>query len=73
MEQRLLEIMSEILKLDKETLLTGFDEKTIWDSLHRVEILFAIEDEFDISFDEDELKELDTPRKLSQAAMEKGA
>ena len=73
MEQRLLEIMSEILKLDKETLLAAFDEKTIWDSLRRVEILFAIEDEFDISFDENELKELDTPRKLSQAAVEKGA
>ena len=71
MEQRIIEIMTRVLKLDRQALLDSYDEKTVWDSLRRVEILFAIEDEFDISFDEEELKELDTPRKLVQAALEK--
>lgn len=71
MEQKLLEIIAGILKLQKDDVLAAYDDKMVWDSLHRVEILFAIEDELDISFDQDELKELDTPQKLVAATLEK--
>ena len=37
-------------------------------SLQWLEIVFSIEEEFDIQFDLDELKELKTPRKLFEAA-----
>ena len=71
MKDTILDIMTEILKLEKDALLNDFDNWEIWDSLLRVEILFAIEDEFDIQFSEEELVELNTPKKLCEATMRK--
>lgn len=70
MENKILEIIAEILKLDISEITKRINDKTVWDSLSRVEILFAIEEEYDISFSENELKEIDTPQKLVQAALE---
>ena len=71
MQDRLIEMMSMILKLQKENFLSVINDKSAWDSLHRVEILFAIEDEFEMTFCEEELKNLDTPQKLITAVLEK--
>ncbi len=71
MKESILEIMTDILKLDREALLADFDSREAWDSLLRVEILFAIEEEFDIQFDEEELAELVTPQKLCEATLRK--
>ncbi len=38
-----------------------------WDSLRHVELIFSIEDEFAVSFDEDELLELTSLRALADA------
>lgn len=70
MTDRVLEIIAEILKIDGETLEQNIDNKEIWNSLQRVEVLFAIEDEFGIQFSEDALAELNTPRKLCNAAVQ---
>lgn len=67
MRERVLEIISKIIKIDRISLEERIDDKEIWDSLHRVEALFAIEDEFGIQFSESALVELDTPRKLCLA------
>lgn len=67
MRDRVLEIILEVLKIDQETLDKNMDSVEIWNSLQRVEVLFAIEDEFDIQFSEDALGTLDTPAKLCQA------
>lgn len=71
MENKVTEIIAEILKLDKSELLTQFDDQNVWDSLHRVEILFALEDEFDIQFSKEELAALITPKKLYEAVLRK--
>lgn len=71
MKESILEIMTEVLKMEKDALLERFDDREVWDSLLRVEILFAIEEEFDIQFDEDELAELVTPQKLCEATLRK--
>ena len=71
MKESILEIMTDILKTDREALLADFDNREAWDSLLRVEILFAIEEEFDIQFDEEELAELVTPQKLCEATLRK--
>mgnify|MGYP002519503084 CR=1 FL=1 len=71
MKETILEIMTDILKLDEEALLKDFDNWEIWDSLLRVEILFAIEEEFDIQFSEEELVALNTPKKLCEATLRK--
>lgn len=71
MSDTIIEIICEILDIEKETLLNDFDNNNIWESLHRVEILFAIEDEFDVFFSEEELAELNTPKKLHDAVLRK--
>lgn len=71
MKKTVLDIMLDILKLDQEQLLSRFNDKEVWDSMLRVEILFAIEDEFDIQFAEEELVELNTPEKLYEAVLRK--
>lgn len=64
MENRVLEIIEGFLKIDHEKMLQNLDNKEIWDSLTRVEILFAVEDEFDVVFEQDELSEMNTPTAL---------
>ena len=71
MKDTMIEIMTDILKIEKDELLENFDSREIWDSLLRVEILFAMEEEFDIQFDEEELAELVTPQKLCEATLRK--
>ena len=71
MKESILEIMTEVLKMEKDALLERFDDREVCDSLLRVEILFAVEEEFDIRFEEDELAELVTPQKLCEATLRK--
>lgn len=71
MEENVLDLIAEILKISREALQMGFDQKEIWDSMVRVEVLFALEDEFDIQFDEEELAALETPKKLYEAVLRK--
>lgn len=71
MRNNLLEIIAEILKIEVAELETSISEREIWDSLKKVEILFAIEDEYSIMFEEEELSDLDTPEKVILLTMKK--
>ena len=71
MKENILKIMAEILKTDQEDLLAHFDERERWDSLARVEILFALEDEFEIQFSGEEIADLNTPQRLCEAVLRK--
>ncbi len=71
MEEKILEIMENVLKISREKLLANFDSNEIWDSLTRVEILFEMEEEFDVFFEAEELAVLVTPRLLCEAAIGK--
>lgn len=73
MEQKLKGIFSEILQIDASELDSRWDDASIWDSLTKVNVLFVIEDEYDILFDEAELKTLTTPKALAEAVIRKGA
>lgn len=71
MEKKMLDTIAEVLKISREMLQDCLDQKEIWDSLIRVEVIFAVEDEFDIRFDKEELASIETPRKLCEAALRK--
>lgn len=73
MEQKLKEIFLDVLEIDASELESRWDDAAVWDSLTRVNILFVIEEEYDILFDEEELKALTTPKALTEAVMRKGA
>lgn len=64
MREEIIKLISEILEITEEQLVANLDSKEVWDSLKRVEIFFAIEDEFSISFSENMMAKLDTPEKL---------
>lgn len=69
MRKQIFSIIAEILQMEDKALQENYDSRDVWDSIQRVEILFAIEDEFGILFNESELMELTTPQKLSEAVM----
>ena len=71
MKGKVIEIICEILAKDTDEIMEQFDDRNIWDSLQRVEILFALEEEFDIQFSEDELAAMITPKKLCEAVLRK--
>ena len=73
MEEKIYSILESILKMERETLLDRFDCQDAWDSLLRVEVLFAVEDELGLSFDEQELAELTTPKLLFDRIMSRAA
>jgi len=64
-EAKVVAILSSILKrdLDPGTQITR-ENTDGWDSLKHVELLFAIEDEFEVEFDEHEQGELDSVPKI---------
>ncbi len=64
MEERIYELVADILGKDIEELKSMADEKGLWDSLKRVEIMFALEEEFDIVFEADEIVYMDTMNKI---------
>ena len=72
MELKLKKIFLDILEINEAELDSQREDASVWDSLKLVNILFVIEDEFDILFDETELKDLTTPKALAEAVMRKG-
>jgi acyl carrier protein len=40
------------------------EQEALWDSLHHVELLLALEGSFSLRFDEDELQKLDSAAKI---------
>ncbi len=71
MEERLISVISSTLNITSDELREHFDSKDIWESLSRVEVVFAVEDEFGIQFDEDELARAVTPALFCEITMRK--
>lgn len=68
MTEEIYSIISEITKKPLDVILACKDDRDVWDSMSRVEVLFALEDTYDIFFDEEELADLTTPAALCEAA-----
>ena len=62
--ERILELVASVMKKDVEFLKTNLDTENLWNSLTRVEILLTIEEEFDIFFDDDDIKRIKTINQL---------
>ncbi len=59
-EDRLKQVMSDVLKIDAAAIDgdTSVDTVEKWDSLHHLNLVLAIEQEFDISFTEEQSIEI---------------
>ena len=71
MREEIIKIIAEVLKKDVSVIEAALDDANTWDSLNRVEIMFAVEDEYGITFEEDELPEINTPAKFIALAIKK--
>lgn len=71
MNESILKLISDLMNMSMDELFEGLDRKDLWSSLLWMEIVFSLEEEFDIQFEESELAQLATPRKLCQAAEQK--
>lgn len=60
MEEQVLNIVSSFVGLSVDELKKDIESEGIWDSLQKVEIIIAIEDEFDISFTQEEIAQINT-------------
>lgn len=64
MSEKVFEIISAVAKKDVGELKDLINEQSLWDSLLHVELVVALESEFDIFFSPDEISQIDTPAKV---------
>lgn len=72
MKDNIYKLVADILKVDISLLHEIEDSPEAWDSLSRVEVIFAIEDEYGITFEDEELSVALTPKSLINLSVEKG-
>lgn len=64
MKETIVTIIAEILGESEEKVNAAFAEEGLWDSLKKVEIIFALEDEFGITFEQEEIAAIKTPQDI---------
>ena len=69
--EKILELIASITKKDVEFLKGNLDTENLWNSLTRVEILLTIEEEFDIVFDDEDIKRVKTINQLVEVVESK--
>lgn len=66
MEKKILEIVSDVLNIEisKVSMETSMENTGVWDSLKQMQIVIAIEEEFEVKISEDDLIEANSIQKL---------
>ena len=62
--ENVLEIVASVMRKDEAYLKENLDTENLWNSLTKVEIILSIEEECDVLFEQEEVKEITTLRKL---------
>ncbi len=62
--ENVLEIVASVMRKDEAYLKENLDTENLWNSLTKVEIILSIEEECDVLFDQEEVKQITTLRKL---------
>lgn len=73
MEEKVLQLISKITKISIDELMQNTHEEKLWDSLMHIELIITLENEFDITFKEDELAELTSVFRIIDAIERKVA
>lgn len=68
MRERIKVVMAQIFNVDIDTITEESSPESIdrWDSLKHMQLILAIEDEFDITFSDDEIPNLLTTRAIEE-------
>lgn len=64
MQEKILEIVSDITKISTEILLKDREKEKLWNSLTHIELIIMLENEFNIEFNDEELAQLTTISKI---------
>lgn len=64
MDEKVLNLVADILEMDVNMVRNEADNQELWDSLKRVELLFALEEEFDVLFEQEEIENMNTVNKI---------
>lgn len=71
MEDRVLNLLAELLDIDVDRLKEEADTEGLWDSLKRAEIIFSLEEEFDIFFEQEDIVYMSTVNKIIETVEKK--
>ena len=74
MEQKLKQIMSNIFETEEDEITndSSIDNIEKWDSLKHINLIIAIEEQFGISIDEDEMVEMTSFTKIKRILRDNG-
>ena len=64
MKEKIIPIIAEITKIEQTELLENMDTAKLWDSMKQIEVILALEEEYGIQFEQNELAELTTTGKI---------
>lgn len=64
MKEKIISIIAEITKIEQTELLENMDTAKLWDSMKQIEVILALEEEYGIQFEQNELTELTTTGKI---------
>ena len=64
MKEKVIGIIADVLGMSVDEVNSAYSDSSLWDSLKKVEIVFALEDEFDIMFKQEEIAEMKTPASI---------
>ncbi|MCX4269576.1 MAG: acyl carrier protein [Lachnospiraceae bacterium] len=64
MKEKIISIIAEITKIEQTELLENMDTAKLWDSMKQIEVILALEEEYGIQFEQNELAELTTTGKI---------
>ena len=73
MEDRVKNVMASVFEVDSKSIneITSSDSIDSWDSLKHINLVVALEEEFDITFDDEEILELVTYKLILHMVGEK--
>ena len=74
LDMRLKKVFSEVLDMAPEEVGEDASPKTIklWDSMHAITLVMALEEEFDVQFSDDELMKMDSYNVIKRTLQEHG-
>lgn len=64
MEEKVINLVADILEMDAEAVNNELNNTELWDSLKRAELVFALEDEFEIFFEQEEIEYMNSVNKI---------
>ncbi|MDW2799671.1 hypothetical protein RZO55_19020 [Clostridium boliviensis] len=60
MKEDIVKIIAKVTKLSPEMLMMESDKPRQWDSMNHIEVLLLLEEEYEITFSEEEMAELNS-------------